>query len=65
MVGRDFGPQARLSQHLKDVGLILAEAERTGATVPLSELHRGLLDRLVAAGFGDADNAAIIRAFEE
>jgi 3-hydroxyisobutyrate dehydrogenase-like beta-hydroxyacid dehydrogenase len=65
MVGRDFEPQARLAQHLKDVGLILAEAERTGATVPLSELHRDLLQRLVAAGLADADNAAIIRAFEE
>jgi len=65
MVGGDFDPQARLAQHLKDVRLILAEAERSGATVPLSKLHRDLLDRLVAAGFGDADNAAIIRAFEE
>jgi 3-hydroxyisobutyrate dehydrogenase-like beta-hydroxyacid dehydrogenase len=65
MVGGDFEPQARLTQHLKDVRLILAEAERTGATVPLSELHRDLLDRLVAAGFGDSDNAAVIRAFEE
>jgi hypothetical protein len=33
--------------------------------VPLSELHRALLDRLVTAGFGDDDNAAIIRAFEQ
>jgi 3-hydroxyisobutyrate dehydrogenase-like beta-hydroxyacid dehydrogenase len=65
MVGGDFAPQARLSQHLKDVHLILAEAGRTGATVPLSELHRALLDRLVTAGFGDDDNAAIIRAFEQ
>jgi 3-hydroxyisobutyrate dehydrogenase-like beta-hydroxyacid dehydrogenase len=64
MVGGEFEPQARLAQHLKDVRLIVAEAERTGATVPLSELHRVLLDRLVAAGLGDADNAAIIRAFE-
>jgi 3-hydroxyisobutyrate dehydrogenase-like beta-hydroxyacid dehydrogenase len=64
MIAGDFHPQAKLSQHLKDVGLILAEAERVGADVPLSELHRQLLERLVAAGLGDADNAAIIRAFE-
>jgi 3-hydroxyisobutyrate dehydrogenase-like beta-hydroxyacid dehydrogenase len=64
MVGHDFRPQARLSQHLKDVRLILAEARRAGAAVPLSELHRALLERLEAAGLGDADNAAIIRAFE-
>jgi 3-hydroxyisobutyrate dehydrogenase-like beta-hydroxyacid dehydrogenase len=56
-------PQARLSQHLKDVGLILAEAERVGAAVPLSELHRKLLECVQAAGLGDADNAAVIAAF--
>src|SRR5262245_54675767 len=46
MVAHDFRPQARLAQHLKDVRLILAEAERAGAAVPLSELHRVLLERV-------------------
>ncbi len=64
MVEHDFHPQARLAQHLKDVQLILGEALRAGAAVPLSELHRDLLERLTAAGLGDADNAAVIRAFE-
>ena len=32
MVERDYGLQARLSQHLKDVRLILAEAETKNAT---------------------------------
>lgn len=64
MIERDFAPQARLAQHLKDVRLILAEGERTGAALPLSSLHRELLERLIAAGLGDADNAAIIDAFE-
>jgi 3-hydroxyisobutyrate dehydrogenase-like beta-hydroxyacid dehydrogenase len=65
MVEHDFRPQARLAQHLKDVQLILAEARRTGAAVPLSEMHRDLLERLTTAGLGDADNAAVIRAFED
>ena len=30
MVAGDFTPQAKLSQHLKDVRIILAEAERAG-----------------------------------
>jgi 3-hydroxyisobutyrate dehydrogenase-like beta-hydroxyacid dehydrogenase len=64
MIEHDFRPQAKLAQHLKDVRLILAEAERAGIRVPLSELHRELLERLEADGLGDADNAAIIRAFE-
>jgi 3-hydroxyisobutyrate dehydrogenase-like beta-hydroxyacid dehydrogenase len=64
MVRGDFTPQARLSQHLKDVRLILEEAARTGAVVPLSTLHRDLLEAVEAAGLGGADNSAILRAFE-
>jgi 3-hydroxyisobutyrate dehydrogenase-like beta-hydroxyacid dehydrogenase len=63
MLTGDFEPQARLSQHLKDVRLILAAAERTGTELPLSLLHRELLERLEGAGFGELDNSAIIRAF--
>ena len=44
MIGGDFAPQARLSQHLKDVRLLLAAAARTGRTLPLSETHRKLLE---------------------
>ncbi len=61
---RNYEVQARLSQHLKDVRLILQEAERAGSCVPLSELHRRLLERAEALGFGDADNSAIIEAYE-
>ena len=56
-------PQARLSQHLKDVRLILSEGERIGARLPLSGLHAGLLGEVEAAGFGGEDNSAVIRAF--
>ncbi len=65
MLARDFEPQARLSQHLKDVRLILAEAAKHGAKTPLSELHHALLKALETAGYGNEDNVAIIRAFEE
>jgi 3-hydroxyisobutyrate dehydrogenase-like beta-hydroxyacid dehydrogenase len=64
MLSEDFSPQARLSQHLKDVRLMLAAAERTGTSLPLSEVHRRLLERAEAAGFGDADNSAVLRAFD-
>ena len=63
MLAEDFTPQARLAQHLKDVQLMLAAAERTGTELPLSLLHRELLERVVAAGEGELDNSAIIRAF--
>jgi 3-hydroxyisobutyrate dehydrogenase-like beta-hydroxyacid dehydrogenase len=63
MLQRDFVPEARLSQHLKDVRLILASGERAGAPLPLSNLHRQLLEEAEAAGFGKQDNSAIIEAF--
>lgn len=62
MLQRDFTPQARLAQHLKDVRLILAEGKRVGARLPLSEVHRRLLEEVEAAGFGGEDNSAILRA---
>jgi len=61
MVESDFAVQARLSQHLKDVRLILESAAAEGMTLPLSETHRQLLERAEAAGLGDLDNSAIIR----
>ena len=64
MVEQDFTPDARLSQHLKDVRLILDEAARHDLDLPLSNIHRALLESAEAAGFGTADNSAIIRAFE-
>jgi len=63
MVDRDFEPLARLAQHLKDVRLILAEADKHGAVTPLSELHENLLRRAVDLGFGESDNSAVIEAF--
>jgi 3-hydroxyisobutyrate dehydrogenase-like beta-hydroxyacid dehydrogenase len=64
MIAGDFTCQARLSQHLKDVRLILAAGRDAGAHLPLSAVHEQLLARLEAAGLGREDNAAIIRAFD-
>ncbi len=63
MLNSEFAPEARLAQHLKDVRLILDTAARRGATTPLSALHGELLEALVALGYGEDDNSAIIRAF--
>jgi 3-hydroxyisobutyrate dehydrogenase-like beta-hydroxyacid dehydrogenase len=63
MLKRDFAPQARLSQHLKDVLLMLEAAGRLGLKLPLTETHRRLLDDLNSAGLGNADNSAILQAY--
>ena len=64
MVEEDFSTQAKLSQHLKDVRIILNEASRLGIDLPMSELHRSLLERVEAAGYGELDNCAILKAYD-
>jgi 3-hydroxyisobutyrate dehydrogenase-like beta-hydroxyacid dehydrogenase len=65
MVSGDFEAQAKLSQHLKDVRLILQAGLGSGAVLPLSRTHRELLEAAEAAGLGQLDNSAIIRVFEQ
>jgi 3-hydroxyisobutyrate dehydrogenase-like beta-hydroxyacid dehydrogenase len=64
MLNEEFDPEARLAQHLKDVRLILASGERSGAHLPLSKVHRSILEAAEAAGFGASDNSAVIKAFQ-
>jgi 3-hydroxyisobutyrate dehydrogenase-like beta-hydroxyacid dehydrogenase len=64
MIRGDFAPQARLSQHLKDVNLMLDSARRAGQKLPLTEAHRELLELAERLGLGGSDNSAILRAIE-
>ncbi|HEY2839446.1 MAG TPA: NAD(P)-dependent oxidoreductase [Pirellulales bacterium] len=63
MIDRDYEPQARLAQHSKDVGLILAAGSKAGVSLPLSRLHQRLLEDSIEAGRGELDNSAIIEIF--
>lgn len=65
MVQGEFTPQARLAQHIKDVRLIIEEAGRGGATLPLSTVHLRLLKQAEATGLGELDNSAIIRVIQD
>ncbi len=60
MIGGDFSPQGYARQHLKDVHLMLEQAERIGQTLPLLEIHAGALESCVTHGEGDADNSIVI-----
>lgn len=60
MVERDFTVQARLTQHLKDVRLMLQAAAAAGLPLPLTDTHRRLMEQAAAAGLGELDNSAII-----
>jgi 3-hydroxyisobutyrate dehydrogenase-like beta-hydroxyacid dehydrogenase len=61
MVRGDFAPDARLSQHLKDVHLIVDTGRDAGLPMPLSAAHRAVLEEAEAAGYGELDNSAIIK----
>ncbi len=63
MIHRDWQPAAKLSQHLKDVRLILEMASQAQSPVPLSERHRELLELAESLGFGESDNSAILEAY--
>ena len=65
MVERDFTVQARLSQHLKDVHLMLDAAAGAGLSLPLTETHRRLMEQAEAAGLGERDNCAIIEVLRK
>lgn len=62
MVSRDYTLQARLSQHLKDVRLILDAASGAGLTLPLADAHRRLMEHAERMGLGDQDNSAVLEA---
>jgi 3-hydroxyisobutyrate dehydrogenase-like beta-hydroxyacid dehydrogenase len=60
MLKRDYTVQGRLSQHAKDVTLILAQAKRLGMHLPMSTLHDALLQQAIADGDGEIDNSAVV-----
>jgi len=64
MIEGDFSTQAKLSQHLKDVRLMLDAARAAGLELPLSETHRKLLEVAEEVGYGEADNSAVINAYD-
>jgi 3-hydroxyisobutyrate dehydrogenase-like beta-hydroxyacid dehydrogenase len=65
MVTGNFAPQARLSQHLKDVRIILDVAGQCGISLPLSNAHAQLLQCAEDRGLGLLDNSAILKVYED
>ena len=60
MVTADYTPVSRVSQHLKDVWIMLAEAERRGQPLPLTRVLADVLVGCERNGEGDLDNAIMI-----
>jgi 3-hydroxyisobutyrate dehydrogenase-like beta-hydroxyacid dehydrogenase len=61
MTRGEFAPEGRVTQHLKDVHLMLEQAERVKQRLPLLEVHADVLEACVRQGEGDLDNSAVIK----
>lgn len=61
MVTEDFTPQARLSQHLKDVRMMMRAARAARFKLPFTRVHRQLLEAAERAGLGALDNSVLIQ----
>jgi 3-hydroxyisobutyrate dehydrogenase-like beta-hydroxyacid dehydrogenase len=61
MIRGDFAPEARLSQHLKDVRLIVDTGRQAGLPMPLSAAHRTMLEEAESAGYCELDHSAIVK----
>jgi len=60
MLNRDFAPEGRVRQTLKDAHLMLQQAAAKGQALPALQAHAEVLEACVAAGEADLDNSAII-----
>jgi 3-hydroxyisobutyrate dehydrogenase-like beta-hydroxyacid dehydrogenase len=61
MTGGEFSAEGRISQHLKDVHLMLEQAERVKQKLALLQVHADVLEACVRQGEGDLDNSAVIK----
>jgi 3-hydroxyisobutyrate dehydrogenase-like beta-hydroxyacid dehydrogenase len=60
MVRSDFSPEGRARQTLKDVHLMLEQAQRKGQELPLLEVNAAVLESCVRHGESELDNSVVI-----
>jgi putative dehydrogenase len=65
MLTRDYRPQSRISQTLKDAELILAEAARHSLELPMTTTQATLLRKAIQITGGDSDSSAVIEAIRQ
>ncbi|AUW60429.1 NAD(P)-dependent oxidoreductase [Sphingobium sp. SCG-1] len=64
VVNRSFPPRFTSALLDKDVRLCLAEAERLGVTMPISQQTRQFIAFALSQGYGDQDYGNLIKIFE-
>ena len=60
MLARDFAPEGRVKQTLKDVHMMLDQAEQFGQELPMLRVHCDVLESCVRAGEAERDNSIIV-----
>jgi 3-hydroxyisobutyrate dehydrogenase-like beta-hydroxyacid dehydrogenase len=60
MVAREFAPEGRVRQTLKDTHLMLDQARKIGQELPLLAVHAAVLAACVNHGEGEMDNSIVI-----
>lgn len=61
MLDADFTPGFKARLHLKDLALVLEEAQAQGLALPVTEQARQCMQGLLADGAGELDSSALIR----
>lgn len=61
MIRGEFTAEGRITQHLKDVHLMLDQAQRLRQPLALLAVHADVLEACVRHGEGDLDNSAVVK----
>jgi 2-hydroxy-3-oxopropionate reductase len=65
MLERDYQPGFKARLHQKDLGIVLAEAQKTGMALPGAALAAQLMNALVGGGGGELDSSALIEVIQQ
>lgn len=61
---RDFAPRSRVDIFVKDLGLVLETGAAAGVSLPLAAAAHRMLVSASEMGFGEEDDAAVVKAYE-
>jgi 2-hydroxy-3-oxopropionate reductase len=64
MARNDYTPTGRIDNMVKDLDAVQSLARHTGTVMPMTSLCMDIHRLLVSAGFGAADNAALMRFYD-
>ena len=60
MLARDFAPEGRVKQTLKDVHMMLDQGAKLGQKLPMLQVHCDVLEACVRAGEAERDNSIVV-----